>query len=118
MKTIYSKMSNIEYAIIIGAKGTGNSIKAQKLVQNKKSVWIDAESLVNDDFKKQITRDTEAIVIKNVTQYDQVKDLLNQKRLIVDNCTMKCRYIIITTSELTENDIPTNFNGTLIKKIQ
>jgi predicted ATPase len=67
--------------IITGNQGTGKTMLAKKLCENKKSIWFDS---LENNFEKQIDIDTEIIVIDDLSciSMPKVKELITAKSLI------------------------------------
>jgi predicted P-loop ATPase len=95
--------------IITGKQGTGKTILAKKLCENKKSIWFDS---LENNFEKQIDIDTESIVIDGLScsSMPAVKKLITAKTLVFrpsyskNAIKMERPEVILISNSLTKKD--------------
>ena len=97
--------------IITGKKGSGKSQLVKKIVGDKKAVYVEQYSLLNDFWTSQsgVNSKTKYIVIDEVTDIDKIHMLFNRHIKIVEplkkDCSISMPQIIITSQNALKVDV-------------
>ena len=97
--------------IITGKKGSGKSQLVKKIVGDKKAVYVEQYSLLNDFWTSQyeVKADTEFIIVDEVTEIEELKELFSDVLAIRERMkkdySIKMPQIIITSQNALKVDV-------------
>ena len=98
--------------IITGKRGSGKSSLVEKIVGDKKAVWVQEYSLKNDFWTSEykVKKDTEFIIVDEATDIEELKELFNDVLTIQEpfkrKYSISMPQIIIVSQNALKVDIP------------